>query len=563
MRPFLDHLLLSLTICLVLAAVEANAYNDLFNSRVDYATGDSPRDVVTADFDHDGDSDLAVVNFGSVIGDDDSLTIFHNDGEGQFEMAANYIVGDGPRALCVGHFDSPVDKTQIFPDLAAISTWTTVVSVMFNDAGSGFHPPSMFWAGSQLTAIAAADLNGDGSDDLIVGNGLSGDFYIELCLGDGSFIQYDHIVINDDMRKIYTADMDGDGDQDVILVTSRLRILINDGHANLEPHGDYGIIGYLSDACIADFDGDGDPDAAGANSDNRISVWLNDGDGTLAEAVVYPASQWPNSIAASDFDRDGDYDLVAGDFVEHVLLVLTNDGQGHFGTEGKYATPNLGPTDICVGDFDGDHDDDVAVVSNASDNISIFFNRTYNARSLIIPAIADAADAYGPDSLIGVLYFGDFDNGYPVGDIDPLSILINDSLRPISITVADEVPEIPGDEIRMEFDFYRFIRDYGAVWGSTRPFYRVTGLFGDETPFTAGGEIAINGFMMGDINFDGSVDVSDPVFLINYLYREGPAPLLDAIADVNCDDAVDVSDVVYYINYIFKDGPLVTICPGG
>jgi hypothetical protein len=58
----------------------------------------------------------------------------------------------------------------------------------------------------------------------------------------------------------------------------------------------------------------------------------------------------------------------------------------------------------------------------------------------------------------------------------------------------------------------------------------------------------------GDANEDGTVTVSDVVYLINYLYRGGipPDPLL--VGDVNCVDLVDVSDIVYLINWLYRGG---------
>lgn len=59
----------------------------------------------------------------------------------------------------------------------------------------------------------------------------------------------------------------------------------------------------------------------------------------------------------------------------------------------------------------------------------------------------------------------------------------------------------------------------------------------------------------GDVNDDGSISVSDVVYLINYLFKGGSAPNPTFIGDCNGDDNVSVSDVVYLINYLFKGGP--------
>jgi len=59
----------------------------------------------------------------------------------------------------------------------------------------------------------------------------------------------------------------------------------------------------------------------------------------------------------------------------------------------------------------------------------------------------------------------------------------------------------------------------------------------------------------GDANGDSKVTVSDVVYLVNYLFKGGPAPDPIQKANVNCNDTVSVSDVVYLVNYLFKGGP--------
>lgn len=58
----------------------------------------------------------------------------------------------------------------------------------------------------------------------------------------------------------------------------------------------------------------------------------------------------------------------------------------------------------------------------------------------------------------------------------------------------------------------------------------------------------------GDANGDGGVDISDPIFLIAYIFSAGPAPEPFEYGDVNCDTTIDISDAVYLISYIFSGG---------
>jgi hypothetical protein len=61
-------------------------------------------------------------------------------------------------------------------------------------------------------------------------------------------------------------------------------------------------------------------------------------------------------------------------------------------------------------------------------------------------------------------------------------------------------------------------------------------------------------FLCGDPNQDSSVSVSDIVFLINYLFKNGSEPVPLASADVNLDREVTITDLVYLIRYLFKGG---------
>ena len=62
-------------------------------------------------------------------------------------------------------------------------------------------------------------------------------------------------------------------------------------------------------------------------------------------------------------------------------------------------------------------------------------------------------------------------------------------------------------------------------------------------------------FTRGDVNMDGEINVGDVIYLVNYLFEEGPEPIPWESGDVNCDGVVDIADVVYLINYLFIDGP--------
>ncbi len=69
---------------------------------------------------------------------------------------------------------------------------------------------------------------------------------------------------------------------------------------------------------------------------------------------------------------------------------------------------------------------------------------------------------------------------------------------------------------------------------------------------TEAGEI-LPQFMRGDGNADGTVDISDPIFVLRYLFNDGtPASCMDT-TDANDDGKVDIADAVTLIRYLFGD----------
>jgi len=61
-------------------------------------------------------------------------------------------------------------------------------------------------------------------------------------------------------------------------------------------------------------------------------------------------------------------------------------------------------------------------------------------------------------------------------------------------------------------------------------------------------------YICGDANSDDIVDVSDAVYIINYVFVGGFAPEPMEAGDTNCDGIVDVCDAVWIVNYVFVGG---------
>ena len=67
--------------------------------------------------------------------------------------------------------------------------------------------------------------------------------------------------------------------------------------------------------------------------------------------------------------------------------------------------------------------------------------------------------------------------------------------------------------------------------------------------------VKLYSYICGDANADEEISISDAVYLVNFLFNNGPAPQPREAGDANCDGEVSIADVVYIVNYLFKNGP--------
>jgi hypothetical protein len=65
---------------------------------------------------------------------------------------------------------------------------------------------------------------------------------------------------------------------------------------------------------------------------------------------------------------------------------------------------------------------------------------------------------------------------------------------------------------------------------------------------------SIRNEIRGDANGDHMIDITDVIYMINYLFRHGPSPVHFVCGDANCDDDLGILDVVLLINYLYKKG---------
>ena len=83
---------------------------------------------------------------------------------------------------------------------------------------------------------------------------------------------------------------------------------------------------------------------------------------------------------------------------------------------------------------------------------------------------------------------------------------------------------------------------------------KLQSIMADYAPVFYAGKIALRNYRRGDANKDGNINALDITYLINFLYKSGPAPD-PYTGDVNNSGVINALDITYLINYLYKSGP--------
>jgi len=293
------------------------------------AAGGAPQWFAAADLNGDGDRDLAVANV-----DSDNVTILFNLPELGPANFAEPIwspepVGDAAFSVVAADFDGDGDQ-----DLAVANEFSDNVTILRNNGAGNFAQPatSPEAGGDEPTGLVASDLDGDGDQDLAVASFLSNAVTILRNTGAGNFVQpaTSPEATGSVPREVVAADLDGDADPDLAVPNSfgaSVTILKNNGAGDfVQPPTSPEAAGSGSrSVAAADFDGDGDRDLAVANAgSDDVTILRNNGAGNFVQPATSPeaAGDGPFSVAAADLDGDADPDLaVANSFSDNVTIL--------------------------------------------------------------------------------------------------------------------------------------------------------------------------------------------------------------------------------------------------
>lgn len=176
---------------------------------------------------------------------------------------------------------------------------------------------------------------------------------------------------------VVTADVNNDGSKDIITVnnsTNNISVLKNNGSGAFATSDTYNTGTSPYTATTGDFDKDGYVDIAVVNySSGTVSVFINKKDGTFANGVSYNAGANPVDIEAGDLNADGYPDLVVVNYGSNVISILNNNGNGTFASPTTKAV-GTSPWNVGIADLNNDGWKDIVVANRASQNFSVLMN---------------------------------------------------------------------------------------------------------------------------------------------------------------------------------------------
>jgi hypothetical protein len=356
--------------------------------------------LTIADFDQDGDSDIAVATPSQTIcGQSDCPTtpgavkifLSHEQGlaaSGTTFESCNDPVDMASADLDVNGIPDLVVACRSLPPcrLSGCEASPAEFAVLLGQSGASFSSPIRIRAPDNPAAIVLEDFDEDGRPDLASVStwiGCTGAIcplepgYLSIGLGrgDGTFGEAMKFETGGSPTDIAASDLDGNGHVDLVVTNRSFRSIPDRGTPEVVTSMFYGrgdgTVGApigISDTggaeriLVTALNDDHVPDLVLGYFD-EVALLLGTGGGAFGDAQRFHAGFPIASLAAGDLDGDGSGDIVLA--AEGAVAILM--GSGHGGVEPLRQFAAGGPTrSIGIGAFDDDRPNDIAVTTCAS-----------------------------------------------------------------------------------------------------------------------------------------------------------------------------------------------------
>jgi Bacterial Ig-like domain (group 3)/FG-GAP-like repeat len=319
--------------------------------------------LVTADFNHDGLTDIAYIGGQPEIGSI-YLQVLLGNSSGTFTTGQDLPLDSnlGNAYLLIAGSTNGGNNV----DLALVGNYT---SILLGDGKGGFSYGDSYTLGGYRYASEAGT---GGKTNLVVAAGPG--FSVLEGNGDGSFQGIPRILLGQEnfaTTNIYsqfvTADLNGDGLTDVAGIDATQNLVTalgrGDGTFSATSTTAGGSLGSLA---VGDFNGDGKVDVVGvaaSNQDSALFFYAGNGNGTFQSSspgvdLKAPQAQVP---VAGDFNGDGNLDIVVPYSLNYPsqgngLVFLPGKGDGTFGSPVSFSQQNASITSqkLLVGDLNND-----------------------------------------------------------------------------------------------------------------------------------------------------------------------------------------------------------------
>jgi hypothetical protein len=234
---------------------------------------------------------------------------------------------------------------------------------------------SFLTTGTNPDYVATADLNGDGFQDVIVANFTDGTLSIFLGVGDGTFDLPKTVTVGAGPVWVATGNFhltsDTSNTVDILVANQNagtLSVLLGNGDGTFQTAQTIAAGNMPSSIAVADLNNDGLSDLAVVNQgDNTIGIYIRNTDGTFKTPTLIATGTRPTSIVAGAFNPNSNaiIDLAITNSTENTLETFIGRGDGTFFNGIKYAT-GVTPVFVASADVNGDQVLDLIVADSGT-----------------------------------------------------------------------------------------------------------------------------------------------------------------------------------------------------